>query len=79
MKILVFNGSPKREKSNTLHITRAFLDGRKEVAAHEIHRIDVVDKHIKFCHGCFSCKYNGGRCVIDDDLRMRISQQQKEL
>lgn len=26
MKILVLNGSPKRDKSDTMHVTRAFLE-----------------------------------------------------
>ena len=69
MKILVFNGSPKKEKSDTMHITRAFLDGMKEAAAQKIHTIDVIDRHIGFCRGCFACKYNGWHCVIDDDMR----------
>jgi len=74
MKILVFNGSPKKEKSDTLHITRAFLGGMEEVSAQEIHIINVADRHIEFCRGCFVCKYNGGQCVIDDDMRVILEQ-----
>lgn len=60
MKILVFNSSPKREKSDTLHITRAFLDGMNEAALQEIQMIHVIDKHIEFCSGCLACMRNGG-------------------
>ena len=46
MKILVLNGSPKRDNSDTMHITRAFLDGMKEAAPQDIHIIHTVDQHI---------------------------------
>lgn len=68
MKILVFNGSPKREKSDTMHITRAFLDGMNDVAPQDVHVIHVIDKHIEYCKGCFTCKRNGGTCIYDDDM-----------
>ena len=69
MKILVLNGSPKREKSDTMHITRAFLEGMKEVAPQEIRIVDIIDKHIEYCTGCFTCKRNGGECIHNDDMR----------
>ena len=69
MKILVLNGSPKREKSDTMHMTRAFLDGMNDAAPQEIHIIDVIDKHIEYCTGCFTCKRNGGSCIYDDDMK----------
>mgnify|MGYP004490311797 CR=1 FL=1 len=47
MKTLVLNGSPRREKSDTMHITRAFLDGVKEVAPQDVHIVDIIDKGIK--------------------------------
>lgn len=68
MKILVFNGSPKKENSDTIHITRAFLDGMNEVAPQDIHIIDVIDNHIEYCTGCFSCMRNAGTCIYDDDM-----------
>lgn len=47
MRILVLNGSPKRERCDTLHITRAFLEGMKEDAPQEIHVIDVIDRQVR--------------------------------
>jgi len=69
MKILVFNGSPKREKSDTMHITRAFLEGMQEAAPQEVTLVHVIDRHIEYCTGCFACKRNGGTCIHNDDMR----------
>ena len=69
MKIMVLNGSPKRERSDTMRISRAFLDGMNETEPQAVHTIHVIDKHIEYCTGCFSCMRNGGTCVHDDDMR----------
>ncbi|MBR2142744.1 flavodoxin family protein [Anaerovibrio sp.] len=70
MKILVFNGSPKKDKSDIMHITRAFLAGINEKISPEVKVINVIDSHIEYCRGCFTCKLNGGTCVYDDDMKM---------
>ena len=74
MRILVLNGSPKRDKSDTMHITRAFLEGMQETAPQEIHVIDVIDRHIEYCTGCFACKRNGGTCIYDDDMKAILNE-----
>ena len=74
MKILVFNGSPKKEESDTLHITRAFLEGMKQTEPQEVSMIHVIDQHIEFCSGCLSCMRNGGVCRHNDDMRFILEQ-----
>jgi len=69
MKILVLNGSPKREQSDTMHMTRAFLEGMQDAADVQVTTIHAIDRHIEYCTGCFACMRNGGTCVHDDDMR----------
>ena len=68
MKILVFNGSPKRDKSDTMHLTRAFVAGMNDVGENQVETIHVIDRHIAYCTGCLGCMRNGGTCVHKDDM-----------
>ena len=73
MKILVLNGSPKI-KSDTMRMTKSFLDGFSENTECEITIIDVIKKNIKPCTGCFMCWKNGdGKCVQKDDQNEILS------
>ena len=67
MSILILNGSPKCEKSDTLKMSEAFARGISDVSGGEIKIIHTAEKKIGYCTGCFICKKNGGTCVIDDD------------
>ena len=68
MNILVINGSPKAERSNTLNITKAFLEGFPDDTGIEL--VHLSKLNIKPCMGCYSCwKKTGGRCVINDDMQ----------
>ena len=67
MKILVLNGSPKK-KSDTMRLTQAFLEGLDKEKKHEVRIINVIDKEIAPCRGCFLCwQKKDCHCVIDDD------------
>ena len=65
MKILVINGSPKGEKSNTMNLTRAFLEG---AGCNNAETAEVSKLNISHCLGCFGCwGHTPGKCVIPND------------
>lgn len=75
MNILVLNGSPKGERSNTLKIARAFLDGMCSKQRHNINLVNISEKDIQHCQGCFTCwTKTPGKCVIKDDMEKLIEQ-----
>ncbi len=68
MKVLIINGSPKGERSNTMWLTNAFVSGFPESA--EVKTITLRDKDIHPCLGCFSCwTKTPGQCAIKDDMQ----------
>lgn len=68
MKVLVLNGSPKAERSNTLNVTKAFLEGFP--SGTQIELVHLAKLNIKPCAGCYSCwKKTGGKCVLQDDMQ----------
>ena len=52
--ILVFNGSPRRSKSNTHFITKSFLEGAEEVGA-KSEVIFLYEEKILPCQGEVHC------------------------
>jgi multimeric flavodoxin WrbA len=70
MKVLAFNGSPRRN-CNTAVLLNHTLDGAASQGA-EIELIHLYDFNYKGCISCFACKRIGGksygRCAVNDDL-----------
>ena len=65
MKILVINGSPKGERSNSFKLTKAFTGGMRD-ADIRIHHL--AQSEVRPCKGCFACwNTTPGKCVIRDD------------
>jgi multimeric flavodoxin WrbA len=70
MKIIAFNGSP-RKKWNTATLLQKALDGASSQGA-ETELIHLYDLNYKGCISCFACKTLGGKsygkCAVQDDL-----------
>jgi len=67
MKIITIQGSP-RKKGNTAAVLSMF-EKQAAFAGHEVERINLSDKKIQGCLGCYSCKKPsraGKGCVQKD-------------
>lgn len=71
MKVLLINGSPKGNRSNTYQLASAFLSG---LNAQEVRECRICDRDIKPCLGCFACwNKTPGTCCLADDMAEVIS------
>lgn len=74
MRIIVINGSPKGNESNTNRIVSSFLRGAQTAGADTVN-VFLAEKDIMHCKGCHICWQRGpGQCVIKDDMLGVISQ-----
>ena len=71
MKIIAFNGSPRKEW-NTATLLKKALEGASSQGA-KTELIHLYDLNYKGCISCFACKEKKGRsygrCVVRDDLK----------
>jgi multimeric flavodoxin WrbA len=71
MKVLAFNGSP-RKKWNTATLLEKALEGASSKGA-DTELFHLYEIEFKGCISCFACKRKGGksygRCAVKDDLR----------
>jgi multimeric flavodoxin WrbA len=71
MKVMAFNGSPRKKKWNTVTLLDNALQGAMSVGA-ETELVQLYDLSFSGCISCFSCKKisrkKDGICAVQDDL-----------
>lgn len=71
MKVMAFNGSPRKKNWNTVTLLKKALEGAASAGA-ETKLIQLYDLNFSGCLSCFSCKkisrQKDGICAVHDDL-----------
>jgi len=71
MKVMAFNGSPRKKKWNTVTLLNNALQGAQSTGA-ETELVQLYDLKFSGCISCFSCKRlsrkKDGVCSVQDDL-----------
>ena len=66
MKKIIVISTSLRTGSNSDMLADQFIEGAK-AAGHEVEKISLAGKDIKFCKGCLACQ-KLGKCIIKDDV-----------
>ena len=66
MKKVIIISTSLRTGSNSDMLANQFIEGAK-AAGHEVEKISLAEKDIKFCKGCLVCQ-KLGKCIIKDDV-----------
>jgi multimeric flavodoxin WrbA len=70
MKVMAFNGSP-RKNWNTAQLLEKALEGAASAGA-QTEMVNLYDLNYRGCMSCFSCKQKDGvnyaKCAMRDDL-----------
>ena len=71
MKVMAFNGSPRKKRWNTITLLENALEGAQSAGA-ETELVHLYDLSFSGCISCFSCKKiklkERGVCAVKDDL-----------
>ena len=71
MKVIAFNGSPRKKEWNTVTLLKKALEGSASAGA-ETELIHLYDLKFSGCISCFACKKldrkEDGVCAVKDDL-----------
>jgi multimeric flavodoxin WrbA len=71
MRVMAFNGSPRKKKWNTVTLLNNALQGAQSTGA-ETELVQLYDLKFSGCISCFSCKRlsrkKDGVCSVQDDL-----------
>ncbi len=70
-KVLILSGSP-RVGGNSDLLCDEFMRGAKE-SGNEVSKINVAQKKVAGCLGCYRCK-ESGKCVFQDDMAEILQQ-----
>lgn len=68
MKVLVMNGSPRKQRGTTGYLLKHFIDGMEDAKA-EVEILYSKGLDLGDCRGCFNCwSTTPGKCVQDDEM-----------